>query len=407
MAKKNQLAAVGLSKLPTGKYNDGRGLYLIVSSQHARSWVLRYKIHGKARYMGLGSLDDVGLAEAREKAGEYLKRLKAEKVDPLVERQTGDEAKKAAAGRSFRTVAAAFLESKSIEWSNSKHRAQWVSTLEQYAFPKLGDLPVSAIDTDAVLSVLRPIWKEKPETASRVRGRIEKVLDYATALHYLPREKPNPARWKGGLKEILPAPAKVRKVKHFAAIKYQDINDFVLKLRAQPGVAARALEFTILTAARTGEVRGAAWGELDLERGLWVIPADRMKAKREHRVPLCERALAILEEVRGLSEQWVFPTPRGDEPMSTNAMLKVLERMGVEVTTHGFRSAFRDWAAETTNFPREVVEMALAHSIRDKVEAAYRRGDLFAKRAELMRQWAAFCESPKPEGVVVQFKKAK
>jgi integrase len=396
MAKRNQLASVALKKLPAGKYNDGGGLYLFVSDAGARSWVFRYKIHGRSRYMGLGALDDVGLAAAREEAHE-CRKLTKKGIDPLTERRAGIDAHKAAAGRSFRSVAAAFLDSKSVEWSNAKHRNQWVNTLEQYAYPKIGDLPVTAITPDSVLAVLRPIWKEKPETASRVRGRIERVLDYAAALNYIPRDS-NPARWKGGLKEILPAPTKLRRTKHFAALNYDGINAFLVRLREQPGIAARALEFTILTAARTSEVRRASWSEFDLESGVWVIPADRMKAKREHRVPLCNRALAILGEVSSLSETWAFPTPRGEAPLSENAMLVLLRRMGVDVTTHGFRSAFRDWAAETTNFPREVVEMALAHSIRDKTEAAYRRGDLFAKRAELMRQWQAYCETPKPSG---------
>jgi integrase len=386
-----------LKRLPPGKHNDGGGLYLVVSPAGARSWVLRYKIHGKARYVGLGPLDDVGLSAAREKASAYRNKIR-DGIDPLIEKRSGAAARRADAERSFRAVAAAFIESKSVEWSNPKHRGQWTSTLEQYAFPAIGDLPVNEVSTDAVLKVLRPIWTSKPETASRVRGRIEKVLDYAAALHYLPREKPNPARWKGGLREVLPAPAKVRRVEHFSALDFRELHPFVERLRNQPGTAARALEFCILTAARTTEVREATWTEFDVQRGIWTIPAERMKAKREHRVPLSERALALLDEMRGLSDSWIFPSPNEKKPLSENALLAVLNRMDVDATTHGFRSSFRDWAAETTNFPREVVEMALAHTIRDKTEAAYRRGDLFEKRAELMRQWAAYLNTPKAEG---------
>ena len=397
MSKRKQLAPVGLSKLSPGKYNDGGGLYLVVSDSGARSWVLRYKIHGKSRYMGLGPLDDVGLSRAREIASECRNKIR-EGIDPLIEKRASIAARHADAGRSFRTVAETFIESKSAEWKNPKHRAQWSATLEQYAFPVLGDLPVTDITTDGVLRVLRPIWNTKPETASRVRGRIERVLDYAIALHYLPRERPNPARWKGGLKEVLPAPIKVRRVKHFAALDFRKMSSFMVKLRKQNGTTARALEFCVLTATRTTEVREASWQEIDLGRRLWTIPGDRMKAKREHRVPLSDQAVAVLEHVRGFSRKWVFPTANNDEPLSVNAMLALLSRMNVDATTHGFRSTFRDWAAETTNFPREVVEMALAHTIQDKTEAAYRRGDLYEKRAELMRQWAAHCDTPKAEG---------
>ena len=310
-------------------------------------------------------------------------------------------------GRTFREVAEEFIARNEAGWRNAKHRQQWRATLATYVDPTLGDLPVSAIDVGLVVQVLDPIWSEKPETASRVRGRIEAVLDAATVRGF--RQGPNPAQWKGNLAHILPARAKVRKVVHHAALPLDDMPGFIAALRGREGMSAQALEFTILTVARTGEALGAIWGEVDLAAKVWTVPANRMKAGREHRVPLSNAALDVLERVRPLALMRdgkpdpatpLFPGHRRALPLSGMAMLMLLRRMGRnELTTHGFRSTFSDWAAEHTAYPREVVEMALAHTIENKVEAAYRRGDLFDKRRLLMEAWASFCELP--DGKVV------
>jgi integrase len=293
------------------------------------------------------------------------------------------------------------IEKNRAGWRNAKHRQQWENTLATYVYPTLGELPVSAIDTGLVVQVLDPIWTEKPETASRVRGRIEAVLDAATVRGF--RQGPNPAQWKGSLAHVLPAPAKVRKVEHHAALPFDQMPAFLAALRGRPGMAARALEFAILSASRTGEVLGARWGEIDLAAKVWTVPADRMKAGREHRVPLSSPALAVLETVQPLALMRdgkpdpvapVFPGLRRALPLSNMSLLMVLRRMERDdLTAHGFRSTFSDWAAERTAYPREAVEMALAHTINNKVEAAYRRGDLFDKRCRLMDDWARFCSS--------------
>jgi integrase len=302
----------------------------------------------------------------------------------------------------FKDCAERYIEAHRPGWKNPKHAKQWPSTLEDYVYPVFGPIPVQAVDVGLVMKALEPIWKTKPETASRVRGRIESILDWATARGY--RQGENPARWRGHLDKLLPARGKVQKVKHHAALPYGEMGDFVAELRGQEGVAARALEFLILTATRTGEVIGARWDEFDLAKKVWTVPGERMKAGKEHRVPLSERALAIIEEMKGQGvndHPFLFPGGRPGKPLSNMAMLKLLQRMDRgDLTAHGFRSTFRDWAAEMTHFPTEVAEMALAHTVSDKVEAAYRRGDLFQKRRELMEAWARYCE-PKPGSNVV------
>jgi integrase len=292
----------------------------------------------------------------------------------------------------FDACAAAYIAAHNTSWRNAKHRDQWRNTLTSYAGPAFGSLPVQSIDVGLVMKALEPIWQAKPETASRLRGRIEAVLDWATVRGH--RKGENPARWRGHLDKLLPARSKVHKVKHHPALPYNEMADFVAELRKQEGVAARALEFLILTAARTGEVIGARWDEVDVEEKIWVVPAARMKAGREHRVPLSSAAVAILEEMKKIRESdFVFPGGKKGKPLSNMAMLAVLKRIGrSDLTAHGFRSSFRDWAAERTNFPREVAEMALAHTVGDKVEAAYRRGDLLQKRRQIMEAWARFCE---------------
>jgi integrase len=347
--------------------------------------------------MGLGSLSALSLTDARDKAAE-CRRLRQEGVDPIEARKAQREqaALEAATMLTFTEAAARYIAAHRSGWKNAKHASQWENTLATYAEPVLGALSIQAIDTAVVLKVVEPIWKAKPETANRVRGRIEAVLDWAKVRGL--RQGENPARWRGHLDHLLPAKTKVRRVKHHAALPYADMPAFIAELRAQEGIAARALEFTLLTAARTGDTIGAIWDEANEPEKVWTVPAERMKAGKEHRVPLCDRALAILDDMRSVRASeapYVFPGGKTGKPLSNMAMTEVLRRMGWgEITVHGFRSTFRDWAAERTNFPNEVVEMALAHAVGDKVEAAYRRGDLFEKRRRLMAEWEAYCNTP-------------
>jgi integrase len=380
--------------------HDGAGLYLRVAPSGAKNWVFRFQINGKRRDMGLGPYPAVSLALAREKAAEHRAQRRAG-TDPIeakaAERQAQQIVK--AKGRTFNEVAEEYISRNEAGWRNATHRQQWRNTLTTYVSPIMGDLPVAAIDTGLVVQVLDPIWAVKPETASRVRGRIEAVLDAATVRGY--RSGPNPAQWKGNLAHILPARSKVRKIVHHAALPWEELPKFLATLRTRPGVAASALEFTIYTAARTGEVLGATWGEINMDAKVWTIPAERMKAGREHRVPLSDAALSVLTEMRPLaltregasdSVAPVFPGTRRALTLSNMALRALLRRMKRgDVTIHGFRSTFSDWAAECTAYPREVVEMALAHAIENRVEAAYRRGDLFEKRRRLMADWAQHC----------------
>lgn len=400
-----KLAPVTLGKaMKPGMHADGGGLYLQVTESGARSWIFRFMLHGRAREMGLGSLHTFSLADARERAREHRKLL-ADGIDPIEHRkaQRAGERLAAATAITFEQCAERYIEAHRAGWRNPKHAAQWPSTLREYVRPVFGSLPVQAVDVGLVTKALEPIWHSKPETASRVRGRIEAVLDWATVRGY--REGDNPARWRGHLDKLLPGRAKVRKVAHHPALPYDDMGEFVAALRQQDGIAARALEFLILTAARTGEVIGARWSEFDLAEKLWTVPADRMKASKEHRVPLSPAAVAIIEQMKSVrvdDHAFVFPGGKRGKPLSNMAMLKLLKRMGRgDLTAHGFRSSFRDWAAERTSYPREVAEMALAHTVGDKVEAAYRRGDLFAKRRRLMDEWARHCELAKSAGKVV------
>lgn len=385
-----------------GRHVDGDGLHLLVKQGGAQSWVLRYTINGKSRDLGLSRcpeavaiLNKTGkskltLAQARDIAGIYRMKVKAG-IDPLEERQ---QFKSAAARReeppikiTLKQVACDYVERHEGSWSNAKHRQQWNNTLSAYLYPKIGDMPVAEVDTLAVLSVLEPIWRDKPETASRVRGRIEVILDAAKVRGL--RTGENPARWRGHLDKILPRRAQLSRG-HHAAMPYQDLPTFLAELRGRKAIAALALEFTILAAARTGEVIRARRSEVDWERGIWTVPSSHMKAKVEHRVPLSERALEILASVQVIDSDFLFPGQRG-AGLSNMAMAVLLKRMGQEATVHGFRSSFRDWTAECTAHPHEVCEMALAHTIANKAEAAYRRGDLFEKRRLLMADWAEYC----------------
>jgi integrase len=382
-----------------GMYADGAGLYLQVSSAGARSWIYRFMLRGREREMGLGPASLISLAEARAKAAD-CRRLRYEGVDPIDARRAERQrmALDSARAITFGQCVQDYIAGHRAGWRNAKHASQWQSTLGTYAGPVIGQLPVSAVDTGLVLRVLEPIWSAKPETATRLRGRIEAILDWAKVRGY--REGENPARWRGHLDVLLPAPSKVHRVRHHAALPFAEMPDFMVHLKGQDGVAARALEFTILTAARTGETLSLTWDELDEVNRVWTVPAQRMKAGKEHRVPLTEAALAVLETLRPLSspnQRFVFPGGRRGKPLSNMAMMTVLRRMGRnDLTVHGFRSSFRDWAAERTHYPSEVVEMALAHAVGSKVEAAYRRGDLFEKRRELLNSWERFLSSTRP-----------
>lgn len=338
--------------------------------------------------------EELSLAQARDIAAIYRLKVRAG-IDPLSEREQQAEASRLAQAQvaaervTFRAAAESYLASRASTWRNAKHRQQWHNTLNTYVFPSLGELPVADIGTAEVLSVLEPIWKSKAETANRIRGRMEAIIDAARARGYFSGE--NPARWRGHLDKILPARQRLSRG-HHAALPYDLVPEFLEQLRARKAVAAMALEFAVLTAARTGEVLGATWEEIDFEKRMWVVPADRMKAGREHRVPLSSRAIELLTETNKLESPFLFPGQRGGK-LSGMAMAMLLRRMGHVVTVHGFRSTFRDWASEMTAFPHEVCEMALAHTIANKAEAAYRRGDVFDKRRMLMDEWAQFCSS--------------
>jgi integrase len=390
---------VETTKTP-GLFADGNGLYLQVTSTGAKTWIFRYKLDGRRRDMGLGSASLVSLADARERALN-AKKMVAAGVDPIEVKkaETAARAVGAAKAMTFRQCAEAYIELNRAGWKNEKHAAQWTSTLVTYAYPSIGDLPINAIDTGLVLGVLEPIWTKKTETASRVRGRIESILDYAKVRGY--RAGENPARWKGHLDHILPAKGAVAKVEHHPALPYSEVPAFWLRLQMQDGLSARALEFAILTATRTAEVLGARWDEIDIDARTWSIPAERMKAGDPHRVPLSDQATALLRKLSAIrTGDLVFEGKAKGQPLSDMAMNMVLRRMNVAATPHGFRSTFRTWTAEQTRFPDAVAEAALAHTLDDKVVAAYQRGDLFDKRRELMTAWANYCDGKADENVV-------
>jgi integrase len=389
----NKLSAITVrNATKPGLYGDGHGLYLQVSRQGTKAWLFRFMLDGVARKMGLGPVHTISLAEARRRASE-ARLLVHDRLDPIEVRR-GARAKlqrEAAKSISFKECAEKYIESNHSSWRNPKHRRQWSATFSEtkrgtLSFPAIteliNDLPVATIDTALVLKVLEPIWLRTPETASRVRGRIETVLDWARVREF--REGENPARWKGHLDQVLPARSAVAPVKHRKALAYRELPEFMSLLSSKSGTSARALEFTILTAARTGEVIGARWSEIDETEKLWLVPAGRMKGGREHRVPLSDRAIAILgDRLRHLD--LIFP-------LSNMAMLELVRDMlGKGSTVHGFRSTFRDWACETTSYPNEICEIALAHVVSDKTEAAYRRGDMMDKRRRLMMDWASYC----------------
>jgi integrase len=375
-----------------GRYADGDGLYLQVTESGVRSWVLRYERNGRERMMGLGTLRDFSLREARERARRARQQL-ADGLDPI----DAKRAQRAVPSLTFREAAEAYAQLHEAKW---RTRPQFLPSLQRHAYPVLGNLPVAAVDTALVLKVLQPIWSTRTETASRVRARIEAVLDWATVSGY--RKGDNPARWKGNLDQVLPAPGAVSRVRHHPALPYTQIRDFMAELRGKAGVAPRALEFAILTAVRTSEALDARWPEIDFEQGVWTIPASRMKGGKEHRVPLSEPARDLLRNLYAeAGNDYVFIGAQAGKGLARRALAEVLTRMGRnDVTVHGFRSTFRDWAAEATGHPNHVVEMALAHKISSAVEAAYRRGDLFEKRRALMQEWADYCARPAVGAVV-------
>lgn len=370
-----------------GRYPDGGNLFVVIGPSGGRNWSLRYVIAGKSREMGLGAAtpDGVSLAEAREKAAD-ARRFLAQGIDPLTEKRASETAEKAAS-MTFGTFADAYIHDQRSGWRNAKHRQQWENTLGDAYCAAIRRKPIAEIGTDDVLEVLKPRWQETPETARRLRMRLERVLDAAKARGL--RSGENPAAWRGHLDHLLPRQS--TKKAHFAAMDFRQLPAFMAELKTRPAAAALAMRFLILTTTRTSETLGARWEEVDLDAKTWTIPAQRMKAGKAHRVPLSDAALEVLEQAKGLDAEWLFPGPRGKGPLSNMALLMLLRRMSRDnVTTHGFRSAFRDWASETTAFAREVCEMALAHAVADQVEAAYRRGDLFEKRRALMAAWSAY-----------------
>jgi integrase len=397
MGRMNKLTAAKVKAVKADKpwatsYGDGGGLWLRVSATGNKSWVFRFTLAGKHREMGLGTESLVSLADARQKA-EACRRLLLENLDPIEQRLSTKQKKDAARAKAltFDQCVAAYIEAHRSGWKNAKHVSQWENTLATYASPIIGALPVAEIDTGLVVKVLAPIWTTKTETATRLRGRIESILGWATVLGH--RHGDNPARWKGHLDNLLANINKNERTQHHAALPWREIGAFMAQLRGQAGIGARAVEFAILTACRSGEVRLVTWAEIDLGAAQWTIPAGRMKAGREHRVPLSKEAVTLLQNMPRMGDL-VFPGRDMGKPLSDMSLTAVLRRMDRgDITVHGFRSTFRDWAAESTNFPREVCEHALAHSLPDKVEAAYRRGDLLEKRILLMQAWASYCDT--------------
>jgi integrase len=378
-----------------GTHRVSRNLYLQVIETGAASWIFRFMRNGIPRSHGLGSCDLVSLAAARDKALACRKTLAAG-IDPIEEAraQKRQALVATASTMTFRQCGDAYIRDHEPTWRNPKHRQQWRNTLDTYVYSLIGALPIQAVDVGLVMKIIQPIWQEKPETASRVRGRIETVLDWATARGY--RKGDNPARWRGHLDQLLPKKTKVRKVRHQPAMPYADLPAFMAELRKQDSISALALEFTILAAVRTNETINATWDEIDLETKTWRIPGSRMKGEKDHRVPMSDRMLAILAWLpREQGNPHLFIGAKQAKGLSNMAMLELLRGMDDSgATVHGFRSSFRDWCAEQTNYPRELAEAALAHVLKDKTEASYQRGDLFEKRRKLMRAWASYCASP-------------
>jgi integrase len=420
----NRLSPAHVQHAKPGVHSDGGGLYLQVTeskrqgkepgtAKYSKSWIFRYRCACREREMGLGSLKTISLKEARE-AAEQCRKLLREGKDPIVVRKAEMAAKQVETAKSvtFEWCAVQYMAAHEAGWRNAKHRQQWHSTLSTYVYPIIGKLPVATIDTGLVMKIMTPIWTDKNETASRVRGRLEVILDWAKVNGH--RAGENPARWKGHLAHLLPARSKVHKAEHLPALPWERMPEFMRQLRQQEGLAAKCLEFTILTGARSGESRGIPWeGEINTVDKLWIVPGRRMKLGQEHRVPLTARALAIIECMRSVRQNdYLFPGDKANDPLSDMALIEVIRRMNQaqrkaglpqwvdpkqgnkEVVPHGFRSTFRDWVDEATAFADWLAEAALAHAKGDKVEAAYKRGDALAKRRKLMEAWAEYCGAP-------------
>ena len=414
MARKaKQLSALEVGRLKApGMHAVGgvAGLYLHINDKIARSWILRATVGSKRRDMGLGGFPDITLAGAYDKAREARAKIELGQDPILIRKQAKSELIAAQATEvTFSKAASLYIDAQGDAWKNAKHRQQWTNTLEAYAAPVIGKMLVRDVTHTHISDILEPIRKTKTETATRVRGRIESVLDWATVRGH--RKGENPARWKGHLEHMLAAPGKIAKVEHHPALQLDLVNTFVKELRTRNGMAARALEFLILTAARSGEVRGMLWAEVDFDAGVWTIPAGRMKMGKEHRVPLSEAAIRMLREHPHFEgSELVFPAARGGM-LSDMTIAAVTRRMDYKDKTgracvpHGFRSTFRDWAAERTNYPKDLADMALAHAVGDKVDAAYRRGDMLEKRRQMMQAWASFCDLPAKSGDVVAIKR--
>ncbi|MGP5325197.1 tyrosine-type recombinase/integrase [Vreelandella titanicae] len=392
-----KLTAKGVQKLvresKPGLTNDGDGLYLKVGKGGGASWIYRFRWNGKLRDMGLGSYAEASLSEARESAAENRKHVK-QGIDPLAAREQKSE--KEAVPVTFTHCAARYIQSHRRSWRNAKHARQWVSTLKTYVRPVIGNQPIEDVTTQDILKILTPIWAVKNETAKRVQGRIENILDFAAAHEY--RDPVNPARWRGHLDKLLAKPSRVQKVNHHPAMPYDQVATFISSVQRYNSMSSKALLFLILTATRTSEVLNAEWHEIDIGKATWQIPAERMKVNREHRVPLSKQAVELLlalPRVRGNS--FIFPGMKAGRPLSNMSLLQFMRGLGYgpsgekgNYVPHGFRSSFRDWTGEVTSYPRDVAEMALAHAIENKVEAAYRRGDLFEKRRAMMQDWADY-----------------
>ena len=396
------LTAKRIAKLvEPGRYGDGDGLYLQLTEAGGRSWILRFERNGRERAMGLGPLHTFNLDEARELARKARQQLRLGH-DPIDERKAAKQAQKLeqAKTKTFAECADEYFAFHEGKWNNAKWRSQFKNTMRDYVLPKIGKLSIAAIDTGLVLQVIEPIWKTKTPTADRVRQRLAAVLDWATVRNY--RSGENPARWDGHLQHILPAKGALVKTKHYAALPFTEIHDFVSQLRQRNGIAVQALEFLILTAGRTSEITGARWSEIDFQNKTWTIPAARMKAKKDHRIPLSDRALVILQNLPRLND-FVFAGERDGRPLGQDGMDRTLERMGFKdrATVHGFRSSFRTWASECTAYPHDVCEAALAHTIPEAVVRAYKRTDFFDKRRRLMADWAKYCSTQQHEAATV------
>ena len=402
----DRLNAIQVSKrMKPGYHLDGAGLYLAVGASGSKSWIFRYRYQGREHEMGLGSINALTLAEAREMARQQRKLLALGK-SPLEQRAAEKIAKRLSDANiiTFTKAAESYIKANRAGWRNEKHAEQWQNTLQTYAEPVIGELPVAKIQTAHILRVLQPVWTTKNETASRLRGRIEKILDWCKVQGY--RTGENPAAWKGHLSEVLPSPRKVQEklgTGHHAALPWVEMSQFMQALRQMPGCGSLAVQFIILTACRTSEALNAKWEEIDLNAALWIIPKERMKAFREHRVPLSEPVLGILKQIKAESKStFVFPGRDEKKPLSNMVGLQLLKRLGrSDLTIHGFRSTFKDWVREVTHYPDTVSEAALAHVIGDKTIEAYARGDLFEKRRALMADWALHCSTVKQSTEVI------